>query len=68
VGKEFIRKLLRYAEPSHKGTIVWDKACGEHGNTPDALKEHDKYCSLLKSHIGLNPFYETWVTFVRVKT
>ena len=45
VGKEFIRKLLRCVEPSQKGTIVWDKACGEHGNTPDALKEHDKYLS-----------------------
>ena len=45
VGKEFIRKLLRCVEPSQKGTIVWDKACGEHGNTPDALKEHNKYLS-----------------------
>jgi hypothetical protein len=23
-------KLLRCIEPSQKGTIVWDKACGEH--------------------------------------
>ena len=45
VGKEFIRKLLRCVETSQKRTIVWDKACGEHGNTPDALKEHNKYLS-----------------------